>query len=974
MAEQSQPISRMVALKVIKAGMDTKQVLARFEAERQALAMMDHPNIAKVLDAGATSSGRPYFAMELVKGIPITEFCDEKGLDTKARLALFGDVCAAINHAHQKGIIHRDIKPSNVLVTLHGDKAVVKVIDFGIAKATQGKLTDQTLFTRFEQMIGTPVYMSPEQASLSGLDIDTRSDIYALGILLYELLVGKPPFDSKSLLSAGYEEMRRIIREVEPPKPSSRLSTVAGEERTALAKTHQIDEAKLHRLVEPDLDWIVMKAIEKDRSRRYETANALAEDIACFLADEPVSATPPSAGYQFRKFAKRHRATLRVGAAIAAILVAATAVSTWQAVRATAAGKDAEAVSKFLTDMFKSSRPGAEKGGREVKVADVLDQAVEDLDANKTIPPKRRAKLQATLGATYSALGLFPEAIPLQEKLRDYQVAHLGPQHPDTLWTVISLGNCYHEVGRRDEALELREEVLALSRKVLGVEHPETLSAMHNLASSYTDAGRWDEAFELREGVLELRRKVDGAEHPETIRAMANLALSYSEAGREAEALEMREEVLALNRKVLGAEHPETLRAMNNLAISYSEIGRTAEALEIQEEVLEVSSRVSGAEHPDTLIAMQGLATYLAAFGRHDEALELQEETLRLRRKVSGAEHPETFSVMHNLANYLAHAGRRDEALGIREEVLELRRKTLGAEHPETLKAMANLADSYDDTGRPAEALELNQKVVTLYQSALGSEHPQTLKAMDSLVVSYSTAGRQAEALELQEKLLGLHRKVLGPEHPETLGQMTNLALTYFTAGREDEAIALQEQALDLKRRFLQPEHPYFATALQDLAVFYTGASRFDEALELREELLALKRKNFGPKHPETLKLMVDVVRNYRALGRNAEAEKLYSELGAAGAAPPIPAMSAAENRPPDSAPPGPAKTREIEFLEDALSTTRLVNDDDHEYTLAAKAKLAAAYRANGDEAAAAKLEKEIADSKARNRASGNEP
>jgi serine/threonine protein kinase len=282
MAERSGPISRMVALKVIKAGMDTKQVLARFEAERQALAMLDHPNIAKVLDAGTTSTGRPYFAMELVKGIPITEYCDEAELGTTERLALFRDVCAAINHAHQKGIIHRDIKPSNVMITLHGVKPVVKVIDFGVAKATQDKLTDQAQFTRFEQFIDTPVYLSPEQASPSGVDIDTRSDIYALGILLYELLVGTPPFDAKSLVSAGYEKMRRIICEIEPPKPSSRLGKVAGVERTLLAMSHHIEEAKLGRLVEPDLDCIVMKAIAKDRTRRYETANALARTSGAF--------------------------------------------------------------------------------------------------------------------------------------------------------------------------------------------------------------------------------------------------------------------------------------------------------------------------------------------------------------------------------------------------------------------------------------------------------------------------------------------------------------------------------------------------------------------------------------------------------------------------------------------------------------------------------------------------------------------
>ena len=314
MAEQSEPISRMVALKVVKAGMDTKQVLARFEAERQALAMMDHSNIAKVLDAGATESGRPYFAMDLVKGIPITQFCDEQKFGPQRRLELFLDVCSAVNHAHQKGIIHRDLKPSNVMVTLIADKPVAKVIDFGIAKATQGKLTEQTLFTRFEQFVGTPVYMAPEQAAMSGVDIDTRSDIYGLGVLLYELLAGKPPFDSKTLISAGYDEMRRIIREDEPPKPSTRLT----ETRSAASA-----DSKLHvpySAFPNELDWIVMKAIEKDRARRYGTANELAMDIGRHLANEPVSAARPSATYRFRKYLRRNRGLVTSLAAVFTVL------------------------------------------------------------------------------------------------------------------------------------------------------------------------------------------------------------------------------------------------------------------------------------------------------------------------------------------------------------------------------------------------------------------------------------------------------------------------------------------------------------------------------------------------------------------------------------------------------------------------------------------------------------------------------
>jgi hypothetical protein len=374
MAEQEEPVRRKVALKIIKLGMDTKQVVARFEAERQALAMMDHPNIASVLDGGSTETGRPYFVMELVKGIPITEYCDRNSLSTGERLELFVQVCRAVQHAHQKGIIHRDIKPNNVLVTLHDNTPVPKVIDFGIAKATSYRLTEKTLFTEFRQFIGTPEYMSPDQAAISGLDVDTRTDIYSLGVLLYELLTGSTPFDSRTLRTASYEEILHIIREVEPPRPSARVSTLV-QDGTDVATPRHAEPGTLSKLMRGDLDWIVMKAMEKDRTRRYETASELAADVKRFLNDEPVLASPPRLGYQVQKFVRRHRVGVLAGTTVVAALVVGLLLATFGLRQARRQAIHSQEIAAFLGDLFISTAPGPGLAAPDLDVENVVATA-----------------------------------------------------------------------------------------------------------------------------------------------------------------------------------------------------------------------------------------------------------------------------------------------------------------------------------------------------------------------------------------------------------------------------------------------------------------------------------------------------------------------------------------------------------------------------------------------------------------------
>ncbi len=490
--------------------------------------------------------------------------------------------------------------------------------------------------------------------------------------------------------------------------PSTCLSTLKAEELSQVATRRHVDPAKLERAVRGDLDWIVMKALEKDRTRRYETVNGFAADLQRHLGNEPVLARPPSAAYRMQKAWRRNKLTFTAGAAVLAALALGIAFSTWQAVRANRRLAESEAVTQFLTTVFES--PDPVRDGRTITVAEILDTAAKKLETDLATQPARRAELQLALGNTYSALGLNREAILLKEKVRDYH------------------------------------------RAASGTEHVMTLAAMHNLALSYAAAGRWDEAIKLQEEVLLLRRK-DDPEHPVTLKAMANLVAFYADAGRSAEALKLGEEVLALSRKVLGSEHPQTLAAMGNLALSYEAAGRQAEALQLKEEVLTLSRMVNGPEHPATLDAMLNLATSYFNANRRDEALELREKLLPLSRKVKGPEHPDTLRAMSGLATSWGAIGRGDEELKLREQLLPLSRKVNGPEHPETLGAMTNLAISLGEIGRLAEAIELQQRALVLKRRVLPPHHPYRFVALQNMAKLYDMAGRAAEAQALRQEL-----------------------------------------------------------------------------------------------------------------------------------------------------------------------------------------------------------------------------
>jgi eukaryotic-like serine/threonine-protein kinase len=773
MAEQEKPVRRVVAVKIIKPGMDTAQVIARFESERQALALMDHPNIARVLDAGATDSGHPYFVMELVKGVPITEFCDKNHLPPEARLKLFVDICHAIQHAHHKGVIHRDIKPSNVLVTLHDSVPVVKVIDFGVAKATVQKLTERTLFTAYGQMLGTPAYMSPEQAEMSGLDIDTRSDVYSLGVLLYELLTGTTPIEAASLRAAGYAEMQRLIREQDAPRPSTRLSKL-GDSAVMTAGNRGLDVKKLTQLLAGDLDWVVMKALEKDRNRRYDTPGGFAEDVGRYLRNEAVVARPPSSAYRIRKFAQRNRGAVLTAAVVAGALLAGILVSTWQAMRArraeaaalvaaadaTAREAETKAALGFVEDkVFAAARPAGQEGGlgREVTLEKAIESAVPYVTQSFPSQPLIEARLRLALGKSFYFLGDAQKAAEQEDAARALYTRHLGADDPLTLQAMHNLASSYAVLGRVDEALRLREETLALRREKLGPDNPDTLASMNNLALSYGDAGRHADALKLREETLARFKATEGATHPDTLMAMNNLANAYFALSRNAEALKLREETTALYKAKLGPDHPDTLRSMGNLASSYSSVGREADALKLREETLALRKAKLGPDHPATLISMSALGDSYESLGRHADALKIRQENLALRKAKLGPDHPDTLSSMNNLAETYVSLGRDADALKLREETYPLRRAKLGADHPDTLLTMSELAQSLVAANRNQEASPMVDECLRL---AAGKNVDVTVlfSAYDARVRIYEKAKDAAGCRQTAENWEKLNR------------------------------------------------------------------------------------------------------------------------------------------------------------------------------------------------------------------------
>jgi len=831
MAEQEQPVRRRVALKVIKLGMDTKQVVARFEAERQALALMDHPNIAKVFEAGATETGRPYFVMELVHGIKITQYCDENNLATEERLGLFIQVAQAVQHAHQKGIIHRDIKPSNILVSDYDGVAVPKVIDFGIAKATTDqRLTDKTLFTAFEQFLGTPAYMSPEQARMSGLDIDTRTDIYSLGVLLYELLTGKTPFDAQELLAAGLDEMRRTISEKEPARPSTRLSTMLEGELTTTARHRRTDAPKLVHLVRGDLDWIVMKALEKDRARRYETANGLATDIQRHLKNEPVAARPPSNLYRFRKLVRRNKLAFAAAGAISTLLVLGVMVSTLEAIRATRAQREqtrlrqvaetkekkSEQVAQLLTDMLRGVGPSVALGRDATMLREILDKTAQRIGKELTNQPEVELELSATLADTYHDLGLYKEMEKMSRQGLQLARSQRGEEDEDVAILLTSLGDALMHLGNLDESEKLSREALALQRKLLGNERLDkeqrasAARSLHILAHILGTRGRLAEAESLEREALALTKKLLGNGHPDVATPLGNLGSALLQEGKLSEAEILLREALAIERKEFGDEHPAIASTLDNLAQVFRKQGKLAEAETMFREGLLMRRKLLGNEHAAVAISLNNLATVLSEQRNLPEAETIYCEALALRRKLFGNEHPDVASVLRNLGGVLRDQGKLPEAEIMYREALPVQRKQLGDAHPELVASLDNLAVVLSDQGKLAEAEAMYREELTMRRKLFGNEDPDVADCLNTLAHVLSAEDKLAEAENTLRDALAVLRKtstsdpsrevsllgVVLPHLAELLQQHKGLA----------EARPLAEEATSLYQR--HPDWP----------------------------------------------------------------------------------------------------------------------------------------------------------------------
>jgi len=729
-AEQEDP-GRIVALKVIQFGLVTPDHLRRFRQESQALARLQHPGIAQIYESGIaeTSFGTvPYFAMEFIRGLPLRQYAEAHQLDTRKKLALMVKICDAVHHAHKRGLIHRDLKPGNILVDETGQP---KILDFGVARVTDSdaQITRQT---DFGQIVGTLAYMSPEQVLGDPLEVDTRSDVYALGVILYELLSGRLPYQ---VSQHHLPEAVRTIRDEEPASLSSARRDYRG-----------------------DIQTIAGKALEKNKVRRYDSAADLGADLQRYLNDEPVAARPPSTTYQLQKFARRHKALVTGAAAVFIVLLAGVIASSWEAIRANRAqqavqaeASTTKAINDFLQNDLLAQASAAVQAGPnsrpdpDLKVRTALDRAAARIEGKFAAQPLVEASLRQTIGSSYKDLGLFPEAGQQMERALSLRQRVLGPEHPDTLTSMQELGDVLAKQSKFVQADKLLTRVLETRRRIRGQYSPETLGVMNDLAIAVGGEGDYVRSEQLLTGVLEIQRRVLGEQHPDTLAVMNNLATIYTNQGQYPQAEQLYQRAAEIKRRILGDEHPSTLTTTNNLAVVYRFEGKFSEAEALLTKVLDVQRRVLGEQHQDTLNAANSLALVYQAEGRYQEAEPLLLHVVDARSRVLGAENSQTLSTMNNLAELYRREHKQAEAEALFRKILDVRRRVQGPSHRNTIDALAALGRIKLERGKYAEATSLLREALDAYAKA-GADNWRRYFIESQLGASVAAQNRYAEA------------------------------------------------------------------------------------------------------------------------------------------------------------------------------------------------------------------------------------
>jgi len=798
LADQTSPVRRQVALKLIKAGMYDETVVQRFLAERQSLAIMEHPAIAKVFDAGTTAQGQPFFVMEFVPGLPITQYCDRKKLKISDRLELFIQVCEGVQHAHQKAIIHRDLKPANILVVEVDDKPVPRIIDFGLAKATTPPVDGESLFTQIGHFLGTPAYMSPEQVDPNVRDIDTRTDVYSLGVVLFVLLTGLRPFETEQ--KQAPDEWLRKLRQEDPPRPSAKVSADR-DTSTATAAARGTEPRQLVSLLRGDLDWITMRAVEKDRARRYGAPSELAVDIRRYLNHEPVAACPASAGYRLRKYTRRHRVSVGVAAGLVLLLAAFSILQAVQLRRITRERDRANherdraaRITDFMTNMFKVSDANQARGN-SVTAREILDKASNDLGKGLAKDPEVQAEMMRVISRIYGSLALYARAHELAQRSLDTRLRLLGPDDPKTLESMAQMATVLIYEGHYPEAEKLERQALAGERRVLGSDDPLTLETMDHLGVVRGYQGHYDEQEKLEREVIELGSRRLGTENEQVLRALANLGAALWDQARYREAEQVDHQLLDLDRRVLGADDPRTLLVAGNLALVIKSQGRFSEAEPLYGEVLAVQQRVLGTEHQATAFTMENLAGLLIMEGRLAEAEKISRETLAIRTRILGAEHADTLWSKMNLADELLREGHVHEAEKLQREAVGTSIRVLGPENPSSLAYQTGLAKTLTREERYAEVEKLARETYAAQFRTLGPLHDDTVDTLRELGKAMACRHHYLEASKLFRDAIEKQDNSKGQGEPFSVWY--SFACVALAANRPDDALQYLREAIN---------------------------------------------------------------------------------------------------------------------------------------------------------------------------------